>query len=173
MSAQWQHDPAGDLRCMPMTVADLDRVLAIERAAYEFPWTHGNFIDSLAAGYSARFLRDDWGAICGYYVVMPGVQEMHLLNLTVAPPYQRRGLARLMLDILVEDAQALAAQAMMLEVRVSNERARAVYRRYGFDEVGRRPNYYPAAGGRREDACVMRLSLPEGPMSTRVGDALD
>lgn len=173
MSAQWQRDPAGDLRCMPMTVVDIDSVLVIERAAYEFPWTHGNFIDSLAAGYSARFLRDDWGAICAYYVVMPGVQEMHLLNLTVAPPYQRRGLARLMLDILVEDARAMEAHAMMLEVRVSNERAQAIYRRYGFDEVGRRPNYYPAAEGRREHACVMRLALTPGPISTRGTNALD
>jgi [ribosomal protein S18]-alanine N-acetyltransferase len=168
MSAQLQPDEPGDLRCVPMTVADLDRVMAIERVAYEFPWTRGNFVDSLAAGYDALLLRDGWGAIRAYCVVMPGVQETHLLNLTVAPPYQGSGLARLMLDILVADSPA-ATRWMMLEVRLSNERAQAIYRRYGFVEVGRRPGYYPAAHGRREDACVMRLALERRTSSGEAG----
>ena len=142
-----------------MTVADIDAVVAIENAAYEFPWTRGNFIDSLAAGYPAQLLRDGDGTLCGYCVAMPGVQEMHLLNLTVAPPWQHRGLGRGLLDALAQDSRVAGAQFIWLEVRESNQRAREVYRRYGFEQVGWRRAYYPAAAGRREDACVMRLPL--------------
>lgn len=157
VSAQLQFDAA--LRYEPMTVADIGAVLAIECAAYEFPWTHGNFIDSLAAGYVAQLLRDAQGALCGYCVAMHGVQEMHLLNLTVAPPMQHRGLGRDLLDRLVAASRQAGAQWLWLEVRQSNQRARAVYRRYGFEDIGARPAYYPAAAGQREDACVMRLAL--------------
>ena len=89
MSAQLQCAPAAALRREPMTVADLSAVLSIENLVYEFPWTRGNFVDSLAAGYPAHGLRDATGALCAYSVAMAGVQEMHLLNLTVAPPCQR------------------------------------------------------------------------------------
>ena len=94
---------------------------------------------------------------------MAGVQEMHLLNLTVAPAWQHRGLARGLLDALVVDCRADGALWLWLEVRESNLRAREVYRRYGFAQVGWRRGYYPAAAGRREDACVMRLPLDRGP----------
>ena len=150
-----------------MGLADLDEVLLIENAVYEFPWTRGNFIDSLAAGYAAQVLRDDGGLLCAYSVAMPGVQEVHLLNLTVAPAMQHRGLARGLLDALVAQARAGDALCLWLEVRESNEHARAIYRRYGFLQVGSRRGYYPAAAGAREDACVMRLALDGRP------DALD
>ena len=157
MSAQLSFDAAP--RCEPMTVADLDAVLAIECTAYEFPWTRGNFIDSLAAGYDAQLLRDAQGALCGYCVAMRGVQEVHLLNLTVAPALQHRGLGRDLLDRLVSASRQVGARWLWLEVRQGNLRARAVYRRYGFDDIGSRRGYYPAAAGQREDACVMRLAL--------------
>jgi ribosomal-protein-alanine N-acetyltransferase len=145
-----------------MTVADLDAVLAIENSVYEFPWTRGNFIDSLAAGYIAHTLRSADGALYAYCVAMSGVQETHLLNLTVAPSRQHGGLARGLLDELVAQSRADGALWLWLEVRQSNQRAREVYRRYGFTQVGWRRGYYPAAAGRREDACVMRLPLSEG-----------
>ena len=145
----------------PMTVADLDRVLAIENAAYAFPWTRGNFVDSLAAGYHARLLRTERGppVIVGYSLSMAGPGELHLLNLTVAPAWQRRGLARRLLDDLVALARAPALGQIWLEVREGNARAREVYRRYGFAALGRRRGYYPAGPGPREDAIVMGLSL--------------
>ena len=171
MSALPQSGPAGLLRCEPLTVADLGAVLAIENAAYEFPWTRGNFIDALAAGNHAQGLRDAAGTLCAYCVAMAGVQEMHLLNLTVAPPYQHRGLARLMLDALVAASGAADARWLWLEVRESNQRAQVVYRRYGFEPIGVRRGYYPAAGGQREDAIVMRLACPTA--APKGGDALD
>ena len=99
--------PRPAARLLPMRLADLDEVLAIERSAYSFPWTRGNFIDSLSAGYQAELLRLDGSALAGYYLAMSGVDEMHLLNLTVAPVHQRRGHARTLLDALQAHCRAL------------------------------------------------------------------
>lgn len=159
MSAVLRDSDEAVLVARPMRVADLDNVLAIEAAVYPFPWTRGNFVDSLAACYDARLLCAADGSLCAYAVAMAGVQEMHLLNLSVAPTWQRRGLARGLLDRLVARGRASAAAWLWLEVRESNLRARAVYARYGFVAVGQRPGYYPAEAGRREDACVMRLEI--------------
>ena len=150
------------LQLTAMTSADLDAVLAVEQAAYAFPWTRGNFIDSLAAGYRARLLRAagrSGGAVAGYTVAMEGVGELHLLNLTVAPDWQRRGLARLLLDDLCEHARVRRLGQLWLEVREGNARARVLYERYGFATIGRRRGYYPAGLGRREDAIVMGMTL--------------
>ena len=151
------------LHRVPMHLAHLPAVLAIEQAVYPFPWTHGNFVDSLAAGHGAQVLRTADGTLAAYSVAMTGVQEMHLLNLTVSPPWQRRGLACGLLDALVAQCRRERSEALWLEVRPSNQRAREVYVRYGFKEVGLRRGYYPAAGGQREDACVMRLSIEGVP----------
>jgi ribosomal-protein-alanine N-acetyltransferase len=142
-----------------MRVPDLTEVMAIERQAYPVPWTHGNFVDSLAAGYPAEVLRGPRAALLGYWVAMPGVDEMHLLNITVVPACQGRGLAVAMLDRLMAACRARGLTQLWLEVRVSNERAREVYRRYGFAEVGRRRAYYPVQQGPREDAVLMSLSV--------------
>ena len=148
---------------LPMSMLHLDAVMAIEAGAYPFPWTNGNFVDSLAAGYDARVLYDDEGAILGYFVAMAGVEEMHLLNITVAPQAWHQGLALLMLDALEAACRERGARQLWLEVRASNERARAIYRRRGFAELGRRKGYYPDANGRREDAIVMSLALEDMP----------
>ncbi len=158
--------PGAALRAM--TVADLDAVMAVEAGAYSFPWTRGNFIDSLAAGYLALVLASPQDGIVGYLVAMAGVDEMHLLNLTVAPGWQRRGLARELLDALEAHCRAAGLSMLWLEVRQSNERARALYARRGFAEVGLRRGYYPAPMSKREDAVVMSLRVqPEA------GDAVE
>lgn len=150
---------AATLRFASVGMADLDTLVAIETAAYPFPWSRGNFIDSLNAGYLARKCVDESGQWLGYFIAMPGVQEMHLLNLTVTPAVQRRGHARAMLDELVRESLALGAQRLWLEVRTSNQRAQEVYRRYGFRDVGLRRGYYPAGALARENAIVMSLIL--------------
>lgn len=139
----------------PMTVTDLDHVMAIELQAYPFPWSRGHFTDSLAAGYLAE-LRVTGRELLGYYVAMPGVDELHLLNLTVAPAHQGRGHARALLAHLADAAKAHHAAQIWLEVRESNERARRLYERWGFEAIGLRKGYYPAADGQREHAVVMR-----------------
>ncbi len=147
----------------PLELADLAEVLAIERVAYPVPWSHGNFVDSLAAHYPAEALRALDGALLGYWLAMPGADEMHLLNLTVAPAWQGRGLAPRMLDRLVLRCRSAGLSQLWLEVRDGNARARALYARYGFTEVGRRRGYYPAASGPREDAVLMSLDLGGTP----------
>jgi [ribosomal protein S18]-alanine N-acetyltransferase len=142
---------------LPMQSGDLDAVLAIEVQAYEFPWTRGNFIDSLHAGYACWVLRDERHRLIAYAISMAGVDELHLLNLTVAPTDQGQGHARWLLDALVAHCRREAAPMLWLEVRTSNARARRLYVRYGFREIGLRRGYYPAAQGRREDAVVMSL----------------
>ena len=142
-----------------MTVSQLDAVLAIEVQAYPFPWTRGNFIDSLAVGYLARVLVADDGELVGYFVAMPGFEEMHLLNVTVAAHHEGQGHARRLLAELYALSASFAATAVWLEVRESNARARALYEREGFTEAGRRRDYYPAPAGQREDAVLMTRLL--------------
>jgi ribosomal-protein-alanine N-acetyltransferase len=149
-------------RLVAMGVASLDEVLAIETAAYAFPWTRGNFVDSLASGYAAMTLHDTAGTMLGYFIAMSGVDEMHLLNLTVAPAQQHRGHARFMLDELELLCRERQARQLWLEVRESNQRARAIYRQRGFRHVGLRKGYYPAPAGQREDAIVMSLPISSG-----------
>ena len=152
--------PAPALRAM--TVADLDAVLAIEAGAYSHPWTRGNFVDSLAASHWAEIWQAGDGALQAYYVAMAAVDELHLLNLTVASPVQGRGLGRQLLERVVERGRGAGLGRLLLEVRTSNERAQHLYARRGFEIVGRRRGYYPAPHGRREDAIVMSLSLEHG-----------
>lgn len=142
----------------PMTEPQLARVVALEQRVYEHPWTHGNFVDSLRAGYHARMLVAG-AELIGYYVAMKGVDEVHLLNITVAPEHQSQGWGHLMLDALALWSRAEAAQWLWLEVRASNTRAQRLYERHGYHRVGERRHYYPAGRGRREDAVVMSLKL--------------
>jgi ribosomal-protein-alanine N-acetyltransferase len=97
--------------------------------------------------------------LLGYFVAMMGVDEVHLLNITVAPQHQSQGWGRVMLDALALWARGQGAQWLWLEVRVSNQRAQRIYEEHGYRRVGERKGYYPAASGRREDAIVMSLKL--------------
>jgi ribosomal-protein-alanine N-acetyltransferase len=144
---------------LPMMTAQLDAVMAIELAAYPFPWTRGNFADSLVAGHLARVLCDGHGEMLGYLVAMAGFEDMHLLNITVAPAWQGRGHARALLALLAAHARQGQAREIWLEVRAGNHRAQALYERLGYARVGVRRGYYPAPAGQREDAIVMRLPL--------------
>lgn len=155
---------------LAMGVQHLDAVMAIETAAYEFPWSRGNFVDSLASGYPAQVLFDAQGRLLGYFVAMRGVNEWHLLNISVLPGGQGQGHGRFMLDRMAAMCREQRVATLWLEVRESNLRACAVYAHYGFKAVGIRRGYYPAAQGGREDAAVMRLLVPE-PASAETGAA--
>lgn len=157
----------------PMRLDEVDEMMAVERSVYSYPWTRGNVVDSLVAGHLAEVLRSVEGELLGYFIAMPGADEMHLLNLAVAPAHQRRGHARHMLDALVHHARERGVRTLWLEVRDSNVRAQSLYRRYGFVAVGRRRGYYPAAAGRREDAVLMSLSLDTAGTGRGAPDAND
>ncbi len=144
-----------------MTKVDLDQVIVLEQLANVFPWSYGHFSDTLASGNWGLCLRDGEGQLLGYSVLMPVVDEIHLLNLCVAPFAQRHGLGLKLLKEAVRLSCADKFTSMLLEVRVSNERARHLYEKFGFVMIGRRKNYYPAPEGDREDGIVMRLALSE------------
>jgi ribosomal-protein-alanine N-acetyltransferase len=146
----------------PMQPQDIDAVMAIENAVYPFPWTRGNFIDGLRAGYCAWVLRagpdSRRGPLIAYSLVMIAVDEAHLLNLSVDAAHQGAGIGWRMLDWMARQSRDHGARSMLLEVRPSNPQALRLYERYGFQNIGCRRGYYPAHGG-REDAIVMRIAL--------------
>ncbi|MFN4064792.1 ribosomal protein S18-alanine N-acetyltransferase [Parazoarcus communis] len=141
----------------PMTEDDLDWVVEAEALLHAFPWTRGNFADSLAAGYRCSILQSENRRIA-YAVVLHVLDEAHLLNISVVASAQRGGAGSLLLEHLRAQALMQGARHFFLEVRPSNEAAIALYRKSGFTEIGRRKAYYPALEG-REDAIVMKLDL--------------
>ena len=155
MNAQLQSLEA---RFEPMTQAALDAVLALEAQAYPHPWQRQHFVDCLTSGYQAQLLLAE-DALLGYFVAMKGFEEVHLLNIAVAPAHQRQGWAQVMLDALALWARGLGMQWVWLEARASNTRAIHIYKAHGFRYVGLRKQYYPAEKGQREDALVMSLKL--------------
>jgi ribosomal-protein-alanine N-acetyltransferase len=156
MSAQ----PVGNaLRFSVMRVEDVPEVLRIEQAAYPFPWTSGNFLDSIRSGYLCRVGRDETGRMVGYFLIMSALDEAHLLNITVDPPMHGLGHGLALLAHATACARERGMHSIMLEVRPSNHRALAIYERYGYGRIGVRRNYYPAPNNTRENAIVMRMPL--------------
>ena len=143
---------------VPMLAERLDDVVAIEQRAYAHPWNRTHFLDSLQSGNQAQLLMAG-DVLLGYFVAMQGVNEVHLLNITVAPQYQGQGWSRVMLDALTLWARGQSAEWLWLEVRVGNLRAMRVYEAHGYKRVGQRKEYYPSGHGQREDAVVMGLRL--------------
>lgn len=152
---QSRPEPRACLR--PMREADIDAVYAIEIRAYPFPWTAGIFRDCLRADYPCWVLLDG-ETVIGYFLMSVAADEAHVLNICVAPEAQGQGHGRRMLRAAVQLARARGVQRVFLEVRPSNPNAIALYHAEGFNEIGRRPRYYPAANG-REDALVMAIEL--------------
>ncbi|RQO38576.1 ribosomal-protein-alanine N-acetyltransferase [Herminiimonas sp. KBW02] len=151
--------PANKFYFYRMQPTDISDVLAIENDVYPFPWTRGNFLDSINSGYETWILRDASGALSGYFLLMPSVDDAHLLNITVHRDLQGQGIGILLLNKAKAIAQERKLEAILLEVRPSNTRAEKIYRHYGFSRIGVRKGYYPAPNNQREDALVMKLAL--------------
>jgi ribosomal-protein-alanine N-acetyltransferase len=141
----------------PMQMDDLDAIMVIEPHIYPYPWTRGNFSDSLSSGYSAWVLVSN-EQIIAYSLMMMVLDEAHLLNLSVAKDYQKQGLGRLLLEYMVGIAKNNQMANIFLEVRPSNISAIALYENMGFNEMAIRRAYYPTVDG-REDAVLMGLAL--------------
>ena len=152
-------DAASLVHFEPLSALWLDTLLPIEEQAYVHPWSRGNFQDAMVAGYETQLLVNAEHELLGYFVAMSVLDEVHLLNITVNPEFQRQGWARVLLDALALWARQKSAQWIWLEVRESNARAREVYLKQGFAEVGLRKNYYPNPDGPRENAVLMSLNL--------------
>ena len=140
-----------------MRAEDLDQVASIEIAAYEYPWTHGIFRDCLRAGYNCWVLAHGIEVVA-YGVLTVAAGEAHVLNVCVAQDHQSAGHGKRLMQRLIDLARWHRAERLFLEVRPSNARAIKLYDQLGFNEIGKRPNYYPAKRG-REDAIVMALEL--------------
>jgi len=141
----------------PMREGDLASVIGIEQRSYDFPWTLGNFRDSLRAGYSCWTCRSHEGLI-GYAVLMLAAGEAHLLNLTIDTYFHRQGHGTRLLEHVVSTARQYGARILLLEVRPSNAAGLELYARHGFRQIGVRRDYYPAQDG-RESALVLALEL--------------
>jgi ribosomal-protein-alanine N-acetyltransferase len=142
----------------PMSPEHLPAVLAIEYVSQDNPWTHRDFLDVMRTGWNAQCLITA-NELVGYFVAMPGVDEVHLLNISVAPAFRGRGCALVMLESLLPWARERKARWLWLEVRVSNTRALKIYERFGFIRMGLRKSYYRTALGGQEDAILMNLTL--------------
>lgn len=151
-------EPALLIRTMQR--GDLAGVAAMEKSSYPYPWTRGIFSDCLRVGYRCHVLEVD-DMLAGYTICSMAVDEAHLLNLCIDPDRRRQGLATVMLEHVLREVQVAGMDRLFLEVRPSNRAAVALYRRNGFQVIGRRPGYYPAADG-REDAMVMVLHTDPG-----------
>ena len=147
--------PVANLR--DMMWEDVDAVLVIEQHVHAHPWTRGNFNDSLANGYLCK-VYEAANSIVGYVVLMPALDEAHLLDISIAAAYQRMGLGKKLLHEMLSLAREMKFARVLLEVRASNVAALALYRKRGFGQIGLRRGYYPAAEG-REDAIVMEYVL--------------
>ncbi len=140
----------------PMAEADIDRLILIERAAYPYPWTRGNFMDCLQSGYSC-WVVEAGQDIIGYSILMAGAGEGHVLNCCVTPTWQGKGIGRQIMQHVLERAPEHGVDCLFLEVRPSNRYAISLYESLGFETIGLRRHYYPADHG-REDALVMRYT---------------
>ncbi len=143
-----------------MTPADLEDAAALTHRADPFGWTLRNFSDALAAGNTLTVAVLD-GVVVGVAAVMHVIDECELLEIAIDPSHQGRGFGKALLTEAVRLAKHNGAARMFLEVRVSNERARCLYKSFSFEETGRRKNYYPTEEG-REDAILMTAKLADG-----------
>ena len=144
-------------RLRDMRVDDLPQVMAIERAAYPFPWTEGIMRDCYKFGYVCKVYESRIGII-GYGIVSIAAGECHFLNICIAPEHQRQGHGARLVAHLLHLARQAGARSAFLEVRVSNAAAFRLYHKMGFNEIGVRKGYYPASDG-REDALVLAREL--------------
>ena len=149
-----------ELTLRPMIGTDLDQVIAIESSVYPHPWSRGNFLDSLKANYDAGVCVEGQ-TILAYWLVMHAPDVSHLLNFSVDPGHQRQGLGAHLLTQLLQALKTRHVIAVVLEVRPTNHSALRLYERAGFERIGVRRGYYPAADRVREDAIVMRCDLTQ------------
>ena len=140
-----------------MRQIDLPRVAALEREAYEFPWSPGIFRDCLLAGYTSAVIEER-NEVAGYAIMSVAAGEAHLLNLCVAASVRRQGYGSRLLEFVLTRALTVGAERLYLEVRPSNLAALALYQAKGFEQIGVRRDYYRAPNG-SEDAVVLALRL--------------
>lgn len=144
----------------PVLFGDLGAIAELEKAAFSDPWSLASFQSVLAepAAYVAAARERESDGVAGYVVAWFAADEGEIANLAVREPTRRRGIGAALLDAALEEAGRRGAANMYLEVRESNEAARALYASRGFEEIGRRKKYYRHPV---EDAVVLRWTLKD------------
>jgi len=148
---------SGDsVRFRPMTTADLDEVMGIERTSFRFPWSTGFFLQELQVACARSILAEIDGRIVGYVLfwLLPGAVDIH--NIAVHVNFRRRGIARALMSQVVTEAERQTNVRVILEVRRSNLPAQKLYESMGFATTSIRKGYYSDDG---EDALAMSLEL--------------
>lgn len=140
-----------------MSLDDVPSVFEIESQCYPFPWSKTLFEDAVRSTKCCLVMCTG-SEIVGYAIISFVVGEAELLNICISPSEQGKGLAKQLLQAVIDRASAADNHEMYLEVRVSNDVARHIYDEFGFNEIGRRKGYYPTKDG-REDAILMALTL--------------
>ena len=135
---------------------DLDRVVALEQQAFSHPWSRRLYADALHSYECWMMYVGDQHL--GHGVISQVVDEAHLLNIAIAVEQQGKGLGLQLLEHLMQRASQRGCVECFLEVRESNQAAYRLYERFGFNEIGRRRDYYPTLTG-HEDALVMACML--------------
>ncbi|MGF0115823.1 ribosomal protein S18-alanine N-acetyltransferase [Promicromonospora sp. Marseille-Q5078] len=171
-TVQQVYAPACRLR--PLSSADFDRVLELERVLFGAgAWTYGMLTDELAALGRWYVVAEPTGPdavavygagakpVVGYAGLWFDGDVAQVMTIGVDPHYQRHGVGRALLEALVDRSRRLRASALLLEVRVDNEPALALYERFGFERIGLRRRYYQPED---KDAFTMRLDLAAAPV---------
>lgn len=149
----------------PMTAADLDEALEIERRSFSEPWSRGMMLHELKLPFSQTVLaraEDAPHALLGYICWWRLGDEIQILNVAVDPARRQGGIGRALVELVMRDGEAHHVATVTLEVRRDNGPAIQLYRRFGFTERGVRRNYY----GRGEDALIMTWTAPDRPGPT-------
>lgn len=159
------------IRLRPMHEDDVPAVMAVEREAFETGWPKTAFERELAHNAMARYLvLDSPRGVIGFAGLWLMLDEAHVVTVAVLPGERRAGYGRVLVHGLILLAKSEGMQVATLEVRESNEAARALYRRYGFYEVGLRKRYYSDNG---EDAVIMTTEELDSPAFVRRLAALE
>ncbi|REK71469.1 ribosomal protein S18-alanine N-acetyltransferase [Paenibacillus paeoniae] len=147
-----------------MTMADIPAIIAIEEEAFTGPWTAEAFTNELTNNMFAKYLVMEYqGEVFGYGGMWVIMDEAHITNIAVRSDLRGKGLGHLLLEQLQRTAVFFGAARMTLEVRVSNEIAQHLYRKYGFQPAGIRPRYY---SDNDEDALIMWAELDTEQLKT-------
>ena len=148
------------LRIVPMTTDHLDQVADLERMCFADPWSRRMLEEHLENQCAATIVAESSsGEVLGYAGVLVVLDEGFITNVAVRPTYRRQGIARELLAVFNRFAEGKQLAFLTLEVRVSNTPAIALYQSMGFEEAGRRKNFYEHP---REDAIIMTKEFHHG-----------
>ena len=139
-----------------MKLEDVPHVAAIERLCFSAPWNENMIISSWESRLSCWLIAEIDGCVAGYVGSEAVLDSADMMNIAVAPAYRKRGIAEALIKALMEHLQQRDILFLLLEVRVSNKPAIALYNKLCFEQVGRRPRYYTNP---REDALILRKEL--------------